>query len=57
MPSTVVMTASSYACEISGHFQIAYERMDHVIGMVTKQNEMFYLKIICAVRKNKGNIA
>lgn len=34
------MMASSYACEISGHFQIAYERMDHVIWMVTNSVEL-----------------
>lgn len=39
------MMASSYACEISGHFQIACERMDHVIGMVTNNVELNVLFI------------
>lgn len=33
----VINKASSYACEINGHFQIAYQRVDHILGMVTNQ--------------------
>lgn len=35
LSSVVIMKASSYACEING--QISYQRVDHIIGMVTNQ--------------------
>lgn len=37
LSSVVIMKASSYAYEINGHFQISYQRVDHIIGMVTNQ--------------------
>lgn len=37
LSSVVIMKASSYACEINGHFQISYQRVDHIFGMVTNQ--------------------
>lgn len=48
------MKASSYACEING--QISYQRVDHIIGMVTNQVKWNVLFINFLHSKNKGNL-
>jgi len=50
----VIMKASSYACEING--QISYQRVDHIIGMVTNQVKWNVLFINFLHSKNKGNL-
>lgn len=49
------MIASSYACEINGRFQIAYERMDHVIGMVTSKEELnvLFINYLCSKKEQR----
>lgn len=51
----VIMIASSYACEINGRFQIAYERMDHVIGMVTNRVEwnVLFINYLCSKKEQR----
>lgn len=49
------MIAFSYVCEINGHFQIAYERMDHVIELVTNKVELnvSFINYLCSRKEQR----
>lgn len=50
-----MMIASSYACEINGHFQIAYERVNLVLGMVTNKVELkvLFINYLCSKKERR----